>query len=88
MRHSESYPAGAVLSTLPPTASAVRGLLASQRRTQAELAAVLGITQSGASRRLTGRMEFSAAEVLQIAEWLGVPAARVLGEPVETAKGA
>lgn len=49
---------------------------------------VLGITQPAASRRLTGRTEFSAAEILLIAEWLAVPASQVLGEPTETAKGA
>jgi transcriptional regulator with XRE-family HTH domain len=87
MRIGESSTA-VPLGTLPPTAAAVRGLLASQRRTQQELAVVLGITQSAASRRLTGRTEFSAAEILQIAEWLGVPASRVLGEPLDAAKGA
>lgn len=89
MRHGQSVPAEAAPATLPPTAAAIRGLLASHRRTQAELADVLGITQSAASRRLTGRMEFSASEVLQVAEWLDVPAARVLGEPADAvAKGA
>jgi transcriptional regulator with XRE-family HTH domain len=88
MRLRQSGTAEAVPSTLPPTAAAVRGLLASHRRTQRELATVLGITQSNVSKRLTGQAEFSASDVLAIAEWLDVPAGRVLGEPIETAKGA
>jgi transcriptional regulator with XRE-family HTH domain len=63
-------------------------LLASHRRTQKELAGVLGITQSNVSKRLTGVAEFSASDVLAIAAWLDVDPGRVLGEPVETAKGA
>lgn len=88
MRLHQSGTAEAVPSTLPPTAAAVRGLLASHRRTQRQLASVLGITQSSVSKRLTGQAEFSASELLAIAAWLQVEPARVLGEPIETAKGA
>lgn len=88
MRLTQSPPAEAVLRTLPPTAAAVRGLLASHRRTQRELAQVLGISQSNVSKRLTGVSEFNASDVLAIAAWLDVDPARVLGEPADIAKGA
>jgi transcriptional regulator with XRE-family HTH domain len=46
-----------------------------QRKTQAELAARLGISQAAVSRRLSGEVDFRVKEMLIIDEWLGQPAA-------------
>lgn len=46
--------------------------MARQRRTGADLARVLGMSQSTASTRLTGKTPFYVAELQAIAEWLGV----------------
>lgn len=43
------------------------------RRTQAELAALLGIEQSAVSKKLTGRRPFFPHELYAIAEWLDRP---------------
>lgn len=43
------------------------------RRTQAELAVLLGIEQSAVSKKLTGRRPFFPHEIYAIAEWLDRP---------------
>lgn len=43
------------------------------RRTQAELAALLGIEQSAVSKKLTGRRPFFPHELYAVAEWLDRP---------------
>ena len=43
------------------------------RRTQAELAVLLGIEQSAVSKKLTGRRPFFPHELYAIAEWLDRP---------------
>ena len=44
----------------------------------AELARRMGVTQSYVARRLLGKTPFAVAELLRIAELLGVPATRLL----------
>jgi len=63
-----------------PTADAVRAELARARKTQTAAAEVLGMVQASLSRRLTGEVEFTVAEVRALAEWLGVPLTTLLGE--------
>jgi len=59
-------------------AAAVRAEMARQMRLQDELAAVLGIAQQAASRRLRGDMPWRAAELVVVAHWLGTPIERLL----------
>ena len=63
-----------------PTALAVRGRLAERRRTQADAAAVLGISQASISRRLSGDTPFTAQEIHQLAAWLDIRPADLIGE--------
>ena len=53
-------------------AAAVRAEMARRKATQAQLAEILGVHQMSVSRRLNGRTPFTAAEILQVAEFLGV----------------
>lgn len=46
--------------------------------TQQQVADLLGIHQMSVSRRLNGRTEFTASELIAIAHLLGVPAATFL----------
>lgn len=62
----------------------VRAELARQRKTQAELAAALGITPLTASRRLAGTAPFDTEELHRVAGWLGVPVEQFIPRgPVE-----
>jgi transcriptional regulator with XRE-family HTH domain len=63
------------------TANAVRAELARARTHGTAAGAVLGLSQSSMSRRLSGEVEFTASELLRLAKWLDVPAARLLGDP-------
>jgi transcriptional regulator with XRE-family HTH domain len=60
-------------------------LLASHSRSQDQLAAVLGIAQSGVSRRLSGAVPIRATELLAIADFLGVTVAELSGRAQEVA---
>lgn len=62
-----------------PTAAAVRAEFARRRITQEQAAAALGMAQPMVSRRLSGRVEFSASELRALALWLGIPAETLLG---------
>ncbi|WP_168443122.1 helix-turn-helix domain-containing protein [Microbacterium sp. K35] len=53
-------------------ADEVRAELARQRKTAAELASVLGITQHTAGRRLNGGTHFNVLELFLVASWLGL----------------
>jgi transcriptional regulator with XRE-family HTH domain len=59
-------------------ASEVRAELGRQRRTQLELAEVMGVNQSTASRRLAGELEFTVGELHAIAKFFGVPITKLL----------
>lgn len=69
--------------TLPPlrtiVASNVRAEMARQLYTSRDLADALGISQSAASRRMTGTTEFSFADLERTATWLEVELADLLG---------
>lgn len=53
-------------------ASEVRAEMGRQRKTQAELAAVLGIYSQTAARRLDGSVPFDVAELATVSRWLGI----------------
>lgn len=56
----------------PPHLPQIKAELARRGATQAQLAAALGITQSGISRRLTGIQPFRTDELEAVADFLGV----------------
>jgi len=64
-----------------PTVDNIRAEMARKRKTQAGLAAVLGIAQSGASDRLRGIVPITVNELYVIADWLGVSPATFLVDP-------
>lgn len=53
-------------------ATEVRVQLTRQRRTQAELAARLNLSQPTIARRLNGEVPFDLAELEAMAEWFGL----------------
>lgn len=59
------------------TAAFIRGQMAANRRTGRELAEVLEIGATAASRRLHGETPFSIDELGTVADWLGLDAAEV-----------
>lgn len=59
-------------------ASEVRAELARQKKTQYDLAKVLGLPQPAVSLRLTGRRPFKAEELVAVAGFLGVPVAQFM----------
>ena len=61
-------------------ADELRGLMGKARVTQAELGAVLGISQAAVGRRLAGRVAFTVDEVELIAAHFHVKTASLLGE--------
>jgi transcriptional regulator with XRE-family HTH domain len=55
-------------------AAQIRALMAARRRTSAELAEVLGMSQSAASRKLNGESRpFNLDQIQAVADWLDVP---------------
>ena len=58
-------------NTYPVHVERIRSVMASKGITQSELAAAVGLTQSGVSRRLSGAQSFRTDELLRIAEYLG-----------------
>ncbi|HWU28932.1 MAG TPA: helix-turn-helix transcriptional regulator [Microbacterium sp.] len=63
-------------------ADEVRAEMARQKKTGAELAAVLGITQHTVGRRLNGATPFNMIELILVAAWLGIS----LGELIRRAE--
>ena len=53
-------------------ADEVRVEMARQRKTAADLAPVLGITQHTAGKRLNGQSSFTYSELAAAAQWLGL----------------
>jgi transcriptional regulator with XRE-family HTH domain len=47
--------------------------MARQRKSGIELASLLDLSQTSASRRLLGQTAFSLDELATVADWLGVP---------------
>lgn len=54
-------------------AANVRAEVARRGVSQSALAELLGMNQAGISRRLSGRIDFSASEIAALAEYLSVP---------------
>lgn len=63
-------------------AANVRAEAARRQVTQTMLADRLGLTQPGMSRRMLGRVPFSAAELAAVAEVLSVSVVDLIGEAV------
>lgn len=78
-------------ATIPHLVAAeVRALMARHRRSQAQIAAVLGMTQTAVSRRLHGTPAFTIAELVRLADHFDVPLASlipVLTDDVAEARG-
>lgn len=55
------------------TAGNLRAEMARHRKTSLDLANVLNVSQSSASRRMTGEKSLDLDEVEVIAEWLNIP---------------
>lgn len=61
-------------------ADEVRAELARRKIDQTAVATALGVSQAGASRRLSGVTPFTINELVIIADLLGLPIARLLPE--------
>lgn len=57
----------------------VRAEMARRRRTQRQLAEVLGISQTQVSRRLLGEISFNVDELALVATFLGMTVADLVG---------
>lgn len=68
-------------------AGAVRAELARHKKTAADLAAALGMTQHTVGKRLGGKVAFDVKELAAISAWLDVPLSR-LWAGVETVQAA
>jgi len=69
------------METIPAsewTAGEIRAQLARSRRTQAELADHLGLSNAAVSRRLSGFTPIDVNEIEAIADFLGVPASQLM----------
>lgn len=65
-------------------AAEVRAILARERISKMSVAKAAGLTSSQFSRRLQGRIPFSADEVASVAKALGVTVASLYGEDPES----
>jgi transcriptional regulator with XRE-family HTH domain len=63
-------------------AAEIRAELARQKISQTTVAIALGVSQAGASRRLSGQTPMDVNDVVRLAELLHVPASRFLPERV------
>ena len=68
-----------------PIASSVRAELARARKSGRQLATEMDWHYPHLARRLSGDVEFSAAEVARIAAHLDLPIARLFGPEIERA---
>lgn len=64
----------------------VRAWLGRRRRTQSDLARHMGIAKSAVSVRLNGSREFSISELVEIAAWLDISLADLLGPEILQAR--
>ena len=71
------YDAMESLST--QVAANVRAEMARQRKRQADLGEVLGLTQGAVSKRMSGTVALDVDELGKIADFLGVPATTLIG---------
>ena len=77
-------PYGCNMEPDTPTARAVRGILARDRITRAELCRRTGLTRGNLQRKLSGRRDFTVGEVFSIAEAVGCQPSELL-PPLEVA---
>jgi|GEM_PF-3681115 len=68
-----------------PIAEGLRVILARRRLVHSQVAARAGMTPTQLSNRLAGRTEITAAELLRLAEAIGVPATQLLNYKSELA---
>lgn len=66
-------------------AAEVRAELARQRKTQRDVAGILGIPQQSVQMRLAGRTPFRAEELAALAEALGVSVSSFFADPARVA---
>lgn len=66
-------------------AGQIRAEMARQRCTTADLAACLGVSPHTAGRRLSGRTDFTAVDLVLIADWLSVNVGDLLGKKASAA---
>lgn len=59
-------------------AANVRAEMARQRKRQADLGEVLGLTQGAVSKRMSGTVALDVDEIGKIADFLGVPVSSLL----------
>jgi transcriptional regulator with XRE-family HTH domain len=69
----------------PDISGTIRAELARQRKSQQDLQTRLGLSRSSMYRRLTGEAQFDAAELVIVAEFLGVTVAELFGERTDEA---
>ncbi|MFB6574969.1 helix-turn-helix domain-containing protein [Kocuria palustris] len=67
-------------------AGEVRAWLARRQKNQADLASHLGIARSAVTRRMKGERLFSVIELMEIADWLGISLADLLGPEILRAR--
>ena len=63
-----------------PVVQVIQGLLDERDISQTELALRLGWGRMRVQRRLTGKADISVGELEEIADVLGIPASRLLGQ--------
>lgn len=61
-------------------ASKIRAAAAEKRKSQGDLATILGTSRMAVSRRLNGHTSFTAEELSKLAEGLDVPVGQFFGE--------
>lgn len=66
-------------------AGQIRAEMARQRRTIADLAGCLGVSPHTAGRRLSGRTDFTAVDLVLVADWLNVSVGDLLAKRVNAA---
>jgi transcriptional regulator with XRE-family HTH domain len=54
--------------------------MARRKKTQADLADLLGIVRQGVSQRLAGQVDFRIGELQTIADYFGVPLAELVDD--------
>lgn len=62
------------------TGQNVRAEMARRSKSQADIAALLGLSQTAVSRRLKGNVDFSATELETLSREFGVPVGTFFGE--------
>lgn len=65
-------------------ATEIRGLMAARKYNAVDLAPVLGISTTTATRRVNGDTDISVNEVEAIAAWLDVPITRIIAPAAGT----